>query len=216
MRVHLRTVPAPSLRPALVRTATVVALAAGLGLAPTAAQARTEFHTDRTTDVRVARLADLSEDEVPVLEPAPRHRDGDIARVRMFNGNRVGIRVSFDELKRTDGFRVDLLRLVTNERVVREVSVLAGPGFGDGEVTVTRANGDDVGCGVRHSTDYEANVVVIHVPRWCLSDPRSVRVGYIAASLTSTLRLLFLDDAQRDHTASVDGRPLMSEPIWRR
>jgi hypothetical protein len=215
MTVPHRSARRSRLRLLVVRGNAVVALAAGVALAPTPAQARTEFHADRTTDVRVARVA-VDGGENPTLTPAPRHRDGDIAKVRMFNGNVVGIRVTFDELKRTDGFRLDLLRLVTNERVVRQVVVVEGPGLGDGEVEVTRANGDEVGCGVRRSTDYESNVVVIHVPRWCLSDPRSVKVGYIAASFTASFRLLFLDDALRDHTASIQGLPKVSEPIWRR
>ena len=185
--------------------ATVVALS----LAP-AAQARTVDHDDHTRDVRSVAL----DDEDSTLTPAPRHRDGDIATVRISNGTVVGIRATYVDLRRTSGYRVDILKIVTNERVVRNVYITSGPGYYNGTVEVTRANGEQVACRVTHSVDYGTNVMAIHVPRPCLSAPRSVRVGLITASLTHDYRLLFLDDALRDHTASLNGTPLLSDRVW--
>jgi hypothetical protein len=195
-----------------LRALTVAVCAAGLAVAGApAAQARTLFHADPTGDVRSARL----DVDVPTLEPAPRHHDGDIAKVRLSNGPVIGLRARFDDLKRPTGRRFDILRVVTNEHVVRTITVVSGSG--GTHVTVERADYSDVAChGVAHSADLDANVVVIHVPRHCLSDPRWVRIGYIAATVTRDDQLLFIDDALRDHTASFEGVPVMSGRIWRR
>jgi hypothetical protein len=196
----------------LTRRATAVAglvTAAAVVVAP-AAQARTLVHQDRLHDVRVTS----TETHHPSLTPAPRHRDGDIASVRITNGGVVGIRLAYDELKRTTGYRIDLITVVTNDSVVRRIEILSGPGFYTGTVDVTRANGDRVSCRVTHSVDYGANVLAVHVPRPCLGQPRSVRVGVITASLTSSFRLLFVDDALRDHTASLLFTPKLSDRVW--
>jgi hypothetical protein len=196
----------------LTRRAAAVAgltTAVALALAP-AAQARTLDHQDRIHDVRVT----TTETDHPTLTPAPRHRDGDIASVRISNGDVVGIRLDYDELKRTTGYRIDLIKVVTNDLVVRTIQILSGPGFYTGTVEVTRANGDEVSCRITRSVDYGANVLAVHVPRPCLGQPRSVRVGVITASLTSSFRLLFIDDALRDHTASLQFTPKLSDRVW--
>jgi hypothetical protein len=197
-------------RPITLRTLAVAGCATVLTLAGApGAQARPLVHTDRTTDVR---RADHTPEE-PTLVPAPRHHDGDISKVRFANGSVVALRATFDDLKQTNGYRYDLLKVVTNERVVRTVAVITK---GDTEqVYVERANGEDVPCrGLKHTTDYDADVAVIHVPRSCLGDPRWVKMGYIAATVTSDARLLFIDDALRDHTASFEGTPVLSDKIW--
>ena len=212
----------PHRRPARAALGALAAAGLTIGLALPAApaeartahhaQARTAYHADRASDVRRASAL-LAH---PAIRPAPRRRDGDVRAIRMFNTSFVGVRVRFTDLVHTRGYRYDVLRVVTGKRLVRNVSVVYGPGFGAGYVRVTRANRRPVRCHVTHSTDYRHNVVGIHVSRSCLGHPRWVRIGYVAQTVTPNLRQLFTDDALRGGTRNMNGPSAMSRKIWRR
>jgi hypothetical protein len=197
---------------AALRALAAAGLATGLALsAAPAAEARTAYHADRTHDVRRASALVVH----PDVRPAPRRRDGDVRSIRLANGSYVGVRVRFADLVHTRGYRYDLLRVVTNEHRVRNISVVYGPGFGSGYVRVTRANRHSIRCRVTHSVDYRHNVVAIHVSRRCLSKPRWVRIGYAAQTVTPDLKQLFTDDALRVGTHTTAGPSTMSRRIWR-
>lgn len=186
----------------LTRSGTVAVLAAGLALTSTAAGAATRYDTDRTDDVSVIQPS------ADTAVPAPGQVNGDVLRSRMWHSStRVGVKVVFKDLARTGFLRGDFLRLVTNEGVKRDVSVLAGPGSWAGQAELDRPNGDRVRCSVAHHTDYAANVVTISVPRSCLSNPRWVRMGY-GAITSPDGSSMYVDDALRDGDVAPDNLTL--------
>lgn len=115
-------------------------------------------------------------------------REGDITRTAIrHTARKVIIRTSYRELTRTNGFAVFVGSLRTNERVHRDVSIFFEPEFApNGEVDVSRPNGDSVRCRVGKTVDFTANVIEVRIPRGCLSRPRWVQVssGHIAVATT--------------------------------
>ena len=162
----------------LPHTLAILALAA-LILHPTEVQARSIVHSDFRGDV--VDVFALSYDEGGVPETSPRQANGDIVKVRLrHRTNRIRARITFSELQRagsTNFFGV--LGLETNERIRRQVwfstsredkwsqqSYMQGP------------SARTVRCPIHHSFDYVNNVLVLGIPRACVSRPRWVQMSF--------------------------------------
>ncbi len=106
-------------------------------------------------------------------------REGDITRFAVrHTARKVILRTTFRELTRTEGFGVSIGMIRTNERLNRVVSVFFDNEFApNGEVDLSRPNGDSVRCRVGKSIDFTSNVIEVRIPRTCLSSPRWVKVG---------------------------------------
>jgi hypothetical protein len=106
-------------------------------------------------------------------------REGDITRFTIrHSARKVILRTKFRELSRTDGFSMNIGAIRTNERMNRVVSVFFDSEFApNGEVDLSRLNGDSVRCRVGKSIDFTLNVIEVRIPRKCLSSPRWVKVG---------------------------------------
>lgn len=182
----------------LRRAVTTVAVAAGLTLAaagPATAQQLTV--KDARGDVRVS---DMMEEADSAGTPAPEVTNGDVLRtVFRHNRGRVVVRVKFADLQRRGMASVHIVRVVTNEKMIREVTVGAAPGLWRGQAEMTRPNGNTVACDVRHSINYGTNVLFMSFPRSCVSNPRWVRLGLGSAWITADMKQMYLDDAQISH-----------------
>jgi hypothetical protein len=182
----------------LLRGTVTVALAAGL-TAGAAGLAHAE--SLRVDDPRGDLLGYvMTTDEYDEPPPPPQLRpgvaNGDIVRTSFrHTDRRIAVRAKFAELRRV-GMRRDVLRVVTNEGVRRNVNILVEMGVWAGEADMTRPNGKEVRCAVRHRIDYDTNVVTVSFPRGCVSNPRWVRAGF--GSEWATIDRWFADDAQRD------------------
>lgn len=179
-------------RPLLVATL----CAAFVTTSPASAQARTEVDVDAVGDV--ANFADES------LVPAPERTIGDISGSTLtHSATRVGVRVDFVDLQKV-GFLGLEVTTITNEGVRRHVSLHAYRGVWAGE-TYMFGSRRVIRCAIRHSVDYEANVVRLSFPRRCASDPRWVkfRVGAVTGESDDNL---YGDDALRDRALNEQDR----------
>ena len=193
---------------------TAVAALAGSALVLTApaASATTLHHKDQAHDV--VRFDDDSD----VSTPDPGRVNGDIVHVKMWHSaNRVGIKASFADLKRSGAFRMDILQIVTNEGLTRDATVFSGTDFTNhewrGDVDLEKPNGESVKCHVSHSVDYEADVLTIGVPRSCLSSPKWVRLGFGVATIGDDESTEWADDALIDGSVAQD--LAMTDKIYR-
>jgi len=168
-------------------------------------------------------LTDEDEDDEQCTHARDRsYKEGDITRVAIRHTNhRVIIRTNYRELTRSQGFRVLVGQIRTNEHVARDVVLIYDRDFAPkGEVVLTRHNGDVVSCGLGKTLDFTANVIEVRVPRTCLSRPRWVRVGvgHISMKFTETRTggqiVTGIDDALR--TSTTDDSDLTWSPRIRR
>ncbi len=177
------------------RSIFTVALAAGLALGTAGtASAQVLNHADQRGDVKAY---DLDTDQ-PVAQSGT-ITNGDILRTTLGHGDRrISVRVKFADLRRAGDFRGDLLRVVTNEGVRRDVMISAAPGMWAGQAQMTRPNGNAVRCNIAHKIDYDNNVVTLSFPRSCVSDPRWVRLGSAAVWMSGQMHTYWADDALMD------------------
>lgn len=132
--------------------------------------------------------------------PTPDRRLNDVKRTKLVHGvNRVKIRVDFVDLRRKAGgcgfWECNLqeidVHMVTNERdyrgfddrVWRQVQVVASPGGWSGAADMFNDSSDDyyMRCPVRHSIDYHSNVIKASFPRRCASNPRWMKFDVLIA-----------------------------------
>ncbi len=101
--------------------------------------------------------------------------------------------------------RDHFLRVVTNEGITRDVNVYAAPKHWRGEAEMTRPNGKTVPCDIRHSIDYDLDVVTVSFPRSCVSSPRWVRIGVGSTWAEPDVSKFYVDDAQLSGHLNPDG-----------
>lgn len=198
----------------LIRSALATAAAAALVVVPvTAANAQTWQHIDATHDVGSATF-DESTTAEPDLTPAPAQADPDIKRVKVnYGARKVSVRMHFRDLSRTrDAFSFYGFMVRTDEHKLREVTLAAGAGMWKGQAELSGRRGTIHCKGLRHHISYRLHDVLVRVPRFCLSDPRWVKVSGISvkeaisdpaedtdgSQLTLTM---FLDDALSPHAS---------------
>lgn len=174
----------------------VVSLVAVLG-APLTAQAE-------TVRIRDAR-GDMFRDDTPRrndgYRAAPRQRRSDIRNVSFrHTGRRLVVRAKLAELQRTGDGSALSMRLRTNERRWRGVHLAVGraeAGRWRGSVLMFRRNGTRVDCATAHDVDYDRNVMVVRIPRACLSDPRWVQ-GTVISMYVDRGASVYYDNALHD------------------
>lgn len=175
----------------LGRTISTLAVAAGLALGTVGTAAAAEL-TVKDARGDVSKFAAASE----TTTPAPGVKNGDVLRTAFrHNDRRISARVKFTELARIGQLGVHGLRLVTNEGVRRDVSILATKNMWRGQAEMSRPNGMPVDCDITHKIDYATNVVTLSFPRACVSDPRWVRLGFGSVWMKSA-DTAYGDDAQ--------------------
>ena len=158
------------------RAATAGALTAVLVLGATGPAQAQDL---KTIDARGDVFSYLLDDDEPMTEPAPEVSDGDIvSTVFRHTAERIIVKAKLAQLRKVGEWRLDMLWLVTNEGVRRDVTLFAGPGIWAGETEMTRGGGSRVRCAVRHRIDYDARVVEMSIPRSCVSNPRWVRADF--------------------------------------
>lgn len=178
----------------LGRTALTLALAAGLTFT-TAGTAAAESLT-----VRDAR-GDVQARDMETDEPTGQGEvaNGDIVRTVMRHSDRrISVRIKYVDLRKAGDGRGDVVRVVTNEGVRRDVTVFAAPGAWRGDAGMTRPNGNPVDCDVTHKINYDKNVTTLSFPRKCVSDPRWVQLGVGAMWMKFQASVYYADDAQLD------------------
>jgi len=106
--------------------------------------------------------------------------------------------------------------MVTNEGLRRHVRLEAYRRLWSGTAQMWRPYSDrDFRCPVRHSIDYEANVMKVSFPRWCASNPRWLKFRVYATALNHDFDM-FTDDALRDRpTTILDKHSAQSDPVYR-
>lgn len=176
----------------LGRTISTLAVAAGLALGTAGTAAAAELTVkDARGDVQVF-AADAQEPTA-----APEVKNGDVLRtVFRHNDRRISVRTKFTDLARTGGLAGYFVRVVTNEGVKRDVTIMAGPNMWRGQASMDRPNGTAVTCDIDHKIAYDNNVVTISFPRSCVSDPRWVRLGLGSFRMDDATQKTFADDAQ--------------------
>jgi hypothetical protein len=171
----------------------VSALSAALVAAtPAPAQVRTVDDPDTVGDVIT-----FNDDDAAV--PAPERTLNDVSNTTLTHGaRRVAIKVDYVDLKKRAGGDYQSLFIVmkTNEGVRRYVSVKARRGHWSGDVETYNGQSEEVRCPVRHSIDYEVNVMRLTLPRRCVNNPRWVTFRVSASAQGDDG--YFADDALSD------------------
>jgi hypothetical protein len=191
------------------RSALVVAAAAAMALAPTAANANTYRHTDAVGDV----YANVG--EVDTYAPAPDRAIGDVVSNTIKHKKRaVLLKLAYRDLANNGEINTHVFFIRTNNmvRTVRLYATSANPG---GKAVMTKGNHDKkVRCHVRRHIDYTLNTAQVVVPRSCLGNPRWVKVGMGAVlfSGTTPADTTWIDDAMSTGT---DGTAVWSPKVRR-
>lgn len=175
----------------LGRTISTLAVAAGLALGTVGTAAAAEL------TVKDAR-GDVSKFDMTTesTTPAPGVKNGDVLRtVFRHNDGRISVRMKFTDLARQGQVLAAGMRVVTNENVKRDVTIMAGPNMWRGQAMMSRPNGNPVVCNIQHKIAYDTNVVTLSFPRSCVSDPRWVRLGAASMWMTAS-NDMYGDDAQ--------------------
>ena len=194
------------------RALTVGALcAAFVAAAPVPAYAQTLSDTDTTGDVV---MATYTEEDQEVLVPVPDRELNDISSTTLtHNPRRIGIRVEYAELKRVDLQVLDI-DMVTNEKVGRHITVLAYRKQWAGRTEFSGRHYRSIECEVKHSIDYEANVMKVSFPRRCASDPRWAQ--FRVAAFVDSGDEFYADDGLRDRALTAeDKRAAQSDRVYR-
>ncbi len=193
-RTRSSTSPAPRRRSA--RPLVVAALCAALvAAAPAPAQAQAVDDPDADGDMAMLTFTDNGE----AFVPAPERTLNDVSNTTLAHRtHRVAVRVDYVELKRKAGGRYQSLWIVmkTDEGARRFVELDVTRRHWSGETSMFTGRGRTVRCAVRHSIDYEANVIRLSFPRRCASNPRWVTFRVGASGWTGND--VFIDDALRD------------------
>ena len=178
----------------LYRTLATATMATGLALTTALpAQAKEAVVEDGAHDV----LRFTSADNFSTGTPAPEMSNGDILKSRFRHGShRVLVRVQFADLARQGQIRGDFLEIRTNTGMRASISIVAGRGDWAGQVDAVRGNGHQLRCHVSHAIDYTFDFVRIGVPRSCLGNPRTVRLGVGSVTVQPNLDSIYADDAQ--------------------
>jgi hypothetical protein len=186
----------------------VIAIAATTALAATGAGAA---HAERLT-------YDDSASDVHVIQPddsTTLHGDmvnTDIRSVLVdHRERRIKGKFGFTDLARTGQVYIAALSVYTSDdRRFRLVVDTLGPWRG--RSVLQTWIGKEVACdSLRHEIDYDANHVTVSLRTDCLSEPRWVRVGLVAASTPDGVTV-YIDDAQHP---DVPGRSNWSSKIRR-
>ena len=146
---------------------------AALALAPLPAHAASVTTKDAARDV-VSQV----DDQGPT-QAEPQRAEGDVLSMRVTHGTRaVRIRLLAAQLTRDpQQTTAYVFAIKTNEGRRADLSVYVDGSTWQGQRSLT-VNGRDRSCrGLRTHIDYRAAKVTATVPRWCLSNPRWVRVG---------------------------------------
>ena len=176
---RLSRLVAPALCAALVATT------------PSAAQAQTLADSDTTGDI-----VTFGSDESFVSVPGRVVNDVTATTIT-HSATRIGVRVEYVELRRRVVFHGLYVGMVTDEGARRHLGIDSYSGRSSAEVDLSNGRGRHVRCAIRHSIDYDANVVTVSFPRRCASSPRWVRFR-VGAMSSDRRENLYLDDALRD------------------
>lgn len=191
---NIASIQGARMRNTLQRALTGMVLATALAALSTTgvAHAQAMRVSDERGDVR---SFDTETDEPTTHDPAV--RNGDVLRsVLRHASRRISVRVKFVDLQRTGDLGGYVARVVTNEAVRRNITIIAGPGMWRGESDMTRPNGPSVRCSIKHRIDYTGNIVTLSFPRSCVSSPRWVRLGAASVWSNGSGGEYFVDDAQ--------------------
>ena len=177
----------------IVRSAVLVAAAAVVALAPTAAQAKSYSHTDATGDATSYATA------TDTGTPAPDRAEGDVAWSKTRHGARaLTLTMGYRELTTADE-KLHAYAIHTS-KMTRYVYLYAGAGHWGGKVAMTNAHDKHVRCHVTRKIDYTANTASVRIPRSCLGRPRWVKTAmFVGAFPSSTVQFpTYVDDANSD------------------
>ncbi len=149
-------------------------------VAGASATAHAESVSDSDT---VGDMVTFNDDDAVVL--APGRTLNDVSNTKLRHGTRrIAVRADYVDLKRRAGgeYQSVGILMVTNEGVRRTVSLDAWQGHWSGESQMYNGKHNEVECAVRHSIDYEANIVKMNFSRRCASNPRWMRFSVWAQS----------------------------------
>ena len=201
-----------------IHALTATALGAVLLATPTVAEARVHTGPDPRGDV--VKFGEESETVVRV----PARANGDIvSTVFRHTNSRIRIRFNFADLRPQLLYAFFDLQLATDEGLKRWVDLTIAPGQRAGVVSMWQLgrNGFDmVACSAHREVDYAANVVIIGMPRKCLSNPHWVRIGADTRTrdpndATAADPSLFVDQAMEGAVADDEDRLAMSPRLYR-
>ena len=177
-------------------SALVAAVVVTLTAAP--AMANTYSHADAWAD-GIVDSCDMSTFDCTTT-PEPGRASGDIKRIAVDHRRKaVIVRTRYRALDRDADMRLEVVSLVTNEGLRRDVMVMIGLK----RVEMTKRTGEPIKCrGLSQDIDREAATIKVVVPTSCLSSPRWIQagVGYASLSLGGEDEQIavFQDDALLD------------------
>jgi len=172
----------------VVRSVLVAALAVLLSW-PATASAEVRLWHDPAGDVAQSPVGSNA------YVPAPTQVQGDIVRTRVAHAKRaIWVQVRFRDLTTTTNGNFHLVR-IRSDRRARSIEIDAFPGHWEGTATVRNERGTVVPCAVTHRLDYDANRLMLRIPRTCLGKrPPWVRVG--VRSTVAGTTYAYADDAR--------------------
>lgn len=180
----------------LGRSAFAATAAVFVVLLPSSAHADSLLRVDATQDVQTVVLDDQGEfSGDPVVVPS--RTIGDITKTRItHDSTRVRVLMYYRSLPRYGFINLHEFRFLTSE-LERSVEVVAGSGNWTGESALYTKAGNEWPCpGLTHVIDYTNKLVVVNVPRSCLSNPSFVKVGAGMMAVSSSGDRIWFDDAQ--------------------
>ena len=194
----------PALGKAWLPRLVAITLCTGLVALTAPANAETVSDADKAGDMVTVTFDEEGEDIVA----APWRKRNDVTRTRLaHSARRIAVEVEYVDLAKKAGeIQVLDIAMKTNEGARRYLQVAAYAKHWSGETEMYDGQWRSLRCSVRHSIDYEADVVKVSFPRRCASNPRWVwfRVG----SLVESDKGLFADDALRDRPLTADDETL--------
>ena len=190
--------------PALRRLLAVLALAVAVLLSSAGvASAQNWSLADPKGDV----VTFTGDDDVPV--PAPNRRAGDVWRTSVSHtATKVVIRVTMQAVPTRDWMAFAQIRTPRTSFDLMQIKV---DGFGGLSFTKTNGNGNEIRCRGK-SSRIDGTALVFTVPRGCLGNPATVRVGVGVAVFDEDMEIIHADDALRRGI----GESLRLSPLVRR
>ena len=156
--------------------------------------------TDATGDVW-----SIGEGEHEEYRPAADMPTADVVRAEVqHRRGRVVVRMDFTDLRREDPASYTAM-IITPEKM-RAAFVMTGPRRWAGKHMLVNGNYGNVRCpGFEHSVDYDADQVVMTLPRTCLGRPRWVRVSMANSMFKGDTEATFQEITDNPHGADADG-----------
>ena len=192
-------------KPRVLAAPVLAALAAAATVSAPAGAATGTATSDVSLTDATGDVWSIGEGENEEYGPAGDMPTADVVRaVVQHRRGSVVVRMDFADLRRQDPAAYTAM-IITPEKL-RAAFVTTGPRRWAGKHMLVNGNYGNVRCpGFAHTVDYDADRVVMTLPRTCLGRPRWVRVSMTNYMYAGDTEATFQEFTDNPHTADADG-----------